>query len=58
MSSGYAQPNDAMHSSPTSPMQKKDLSQIVHIWNKNDAIKQLREEGHMLSPSWNEKFTH
>lgn len=58
MSSGYAQPNDAMHSCPTSHMKKKDLSQIVHIWNKNDAIKQLHKENHMLSPSWNETFTH
>lgn len=29
MSSGYAQPNDAMHSCPTSHMEKKSLSQIV-----------------------------
>lgn len=58
MSSGYAQPNDAMHEYPTSPMEKKDLNQIVHIWNKNDAIKQLHEEGHMLSLSWNETLTH
>lgn len=31
MSSGYAQPNDAMHSCPTSHMEKKGLSQIVTL---------------------------
>lgn len=54
MSSEYVQPNGAMHSYPTSHMEKKGLTQIVTLETRMMQSNNYTKKSHMLSTSWNE----